>query len=225
MIAVFDASSLISMSQSCLINILGDLQHEIGARFVVPESVYAEVVEKPINIKRFELNAVRIKKAVDEGWLEIKALDRIHQEQATEIDGIANQLFFIKGRPLQIVQRVEIDALALLDQLGSKLLVIDERTARSIIEDPARLKTIIERRKDRRVFLKKENADALRAMFPDLRIVRSVELVALAFEKGVAAKELPNDKQALEAALYAVKYAGCAVSRSEIEQFLSGKTI
>ena len=68
-----------------------------------------------------------------------------------------------------------------------------------------------------------EIAAKLKEMFSDLEIARSVDLVALAFERKLLGKELPQSKQALEAALYAVKYAGCAVSGNEIEHFLGTK--
>ncbi len=225
MIAIFDASSLISMSQSCIINLLGELKQGDKNTFVVPESVYDEVVKRPLTIRRFELNAVRLQNVIDRGWLEIRNLDKEHLEFAREIDEKANQILFLRGKPIKLIQRGEIDALALTRQLGSNLLVIDERTTRTIIESPKKLKSLMERRRKTRLFLRTENSNALRNMFADLNIVRSIELVALAFERNLLGGELPRNKQALEAALYAVKYAGCAISHDEIDQFLSRKRL
>ncbi len=221
MIAVFDSSSLISLSQSCLINSLKELKEQSNALFVVPKSVFFEVVERPLKIKRFELNAIRIQKAVREGWLKVKTLDAEHSALAGEIGEKANHLLSIKGKPIKLIQRGETEALALTKQLGSQLLVIDERTTRTIIENPGQLKQLIERRRGKRASVNEKNSRELKKMFSGLNIVRSVELVALAFERSLIARELPKSRQALEAALYAVKYAGCAVSSAEIESFLS----
>jgi predicted nucleic acid-binding protein len=220
-IAVMDSSSIISISQSCLIASLGGLSGKDN-RFVIPESVFAEVVEKPIQIKRFELNAVRIEKAVKEGWISVEALNARHSALAAEIKNKADSLFFIGGKPISLIHRGEAEALALTKQLGSSLLVIDERTTRSMLENPKQLKRLIERRRNKKVRLDEKNAVSFQKMFQELSIARSVELIALAFERNLIASDLPTSKQALEAALYAVKYAGCAVSSLEIEKFLAG---
>ena len=216
---VFDSSSLISVSQSCLINSLRGLRGDNS--FVVPKSVYYEVVERPLQIKRFELNAVRIKKAVDDGWLEIKRLDAKHKKMANDISSKVNNLIYAKGKPVKLIHSGEIEALALLKQLESNTFVIDERTTRTIIENPKRLKELIERRRHTKASINVDNAGLVKKMFDGLNVVRSVELIALAFERGLIARDIPKSKQALEAALYAVKFAGCAVSGKKIEEFLS----
>ena len=222
MFVVFDASSLISVGQSCLINTLKELKEKTGHDFVVPESVFFEVVERPLRIKRFQLNAVRSKKAVREGWLEVKKLDSRHRQLSKEIEVQANNIISVRGKPVKLIQRGEAEALALTKQLNAPFLVIDERTTRTIIENPQQLKSLIERRQHKQARLNQSNANYLKKMFSDLSIVRSVEMIALAFEKGLATAELPKTKQGLEAALYALKYAGCAVSGEEITAFLTG---
>ena len=223
MIAVFDSSSLISISQSCLINLLRGLKGQGNITFAVPKSVFLEVVENPLRIKRFELNAVRLQKAFEQGWLEVKALDSEHSALAEEIGAKANHLLYMDRKPITLIHRAEMESLALLKQLDSNLLVIDERTTRTIIESPKQIKGLIERRKNRSVDLNEKNADALQRMFSSLNIVRSAEFVALAFERKLLEADLPLSRQSLEAALYAVKYAGCAVSSAEIEKFMAGR--
>jgi len=214
---VFDSSSLISMGQTCLIEVLHALQHSTSSEFFIPESVFRETVSTPLRIKRFELNAVRIKKAVDGKWLNVEPAD---QGASDEIMRVANNCFSAKGRPVSILQRGECDALALVKKLGAGALVIDERTARMLIEAPMKLRELMESRYNEKIGAKIDNINALGGMFGGLAIVRSVDLVALAFEKGLFAEELEQNKLALEAALYATKYSGCAVSGVEIDRFL-----
>ena len=215
---VFDSSCLISISQTCLINILGGLKKKTGAEFFIPEAVFEEVVKRPISIKRFELNAVRIKKAIDDGWFEIAhCKDR---QLFDQIGGAANNCFFAKGRPIRLLQKGEIEALALVKELEAEAFAIDERTTRMLVESPQQLRRLMQTRRNIRIEADKRNSSLLAEMFKGLTIVRSVELVALASQLGLLQEELPNGEQSLEAALFAAKYSGCAVSSREIKMFL-----
>ncbi len=218
---IFDASTLISISQTCLVNLLGGLKQKMNAEFIVPKAVFYEAVQRPISIKRFELNAIRIKKVIEENGFKIVASK--DQGLFDEIAGIANACFFIKGKPIKLLQRGEIEALALVKELGAGALAIDERTTRMLFEAPEHLRKILQTRRRIEIKADRSNVRALELMFPGITIVRSVELIALAEEMGLLEKELPKGEQSLEAALFAAKYSGCAVSAREINMFLHGK--
>ena len=178
-------------------------------------------MKRPISIKRFELNAIRIKKAIDSGYFKVvKLKDTQLFDQVAET---ANHCFYVKERPIKLIQRGEIEALALIKELDADSLAVDERTARMLIEAPLELQKIIQMRKRIKIKVDKRNTRLLETMFQDLTIVRSVELIALANELGVLQRELPEGPQALEAALFAAKYSGCAVSSREINIFLQGQ--
>lgn len=219
---IVDASTLISISQTCLIKTLGNLKKE-GFEFVIPKSVEYEAVTRPMQIKRFELNAERIKKAIDDGWIEILEPAAGTEEIGNKIEFLANNAFFYKQKPIKIIHKGEIETLALLKNKQADALVIDERTARMLIENPEGMKKTIQRRKGITITKNEKNISELKAMFENIIILRSTELVAFAFEKGLLKDEIGDTKQSLEAALYAVKYAGCAVSGFEIDKFLKGK--
>lgn len=215
---VFDSSSLIALSQTCLIDLLAGLREKMKADFLIPAVVEQEVVGRPLHIKRFELNAVRIKKAVDSGVFIVKELRS--EQDAQMISGIANNCLFVADRPIQLLQGGEISALALALQENAEAFVIDERTTRMLIEAPQELLQLMQERYSQKISMQKEKVAALRSLFGGLNIIRSVELVALAAEQGLLQQVLPEGKQSLEAALYAVKYNGCAVSSREIDLFL-----
>ncbi|MBT4596898.1 MAG: hypothetical protein HOC95_02870, partial [Candidatus Diapherotrites archaeon] len=63
-----------------------------------------------------------------------------------------------------------------------------------------------------------------RKMFSNLKIFRSVDIIALAFEQDLFNGELDKGQLELEAALYATKFAGCAVSEKEIQDYLKHLT-
>lgn len=218
---IFDASTLISISQTCLVNLLAGLKREMNAEFVVPKAVFYEAVQRPISIKRFELNAIRIKKVIEENGFKVMACK--DKGLFDEIAGIANACFFIKGKPIKLLQRGEIEALALVKELGAGAFAIDERTTRMLLEAPEHLRKILQARRRIEIKANRSNVRALEMMFPGITIVRSVELIALAEELGLLEKELPKGGQSLEAALFAAKYSGCAVSSREINRFLQGK--
>lgn len=217
---VFDASALISVSQTCLVKILAGLKRKMDADFIVPESVFLEAVQRPIEIRRFELNAIRIKKVIEEnGFRVLPARD---QGIVDEIGASANSCFLVHGRPIRLLQGGEIEALAIAKELGAEAFAIDERTTRMLIESPEQLRKIIQARRSIRIDVDAQKQRAFSGMFSGLAIVRSVELIALADEYGLLEEELPKGKQSLEAALFAAKYSGCAVSSREINLFLHG---
>ncbi|MFA4855543.1 MAG: hypothetical protein WC634_03085 [archaeon] len=217
---VFDASTLISVSQTCLVKILAGLKRKMNADFIVPESVFLEAVQRPIEIRRFELNAIRIKKVIEENGFRV--LPAGDQSLVDEIEAIANSCFLAQGRPIRLLQRGEIEALAIAKETGADALAIDERTTRMLIENAEQLREIMQERRKIRIGIDTGKQRAFAAMFSGLAIVRSVELIALADEYGLLEDELPKGKQSLEAALFAAKYSGCAVSSREINLFLHG---
>lgn len=219
---VFDSSSIISIAETCLIDVFGKLAEETKVRFVIPAHVEDETVTRPLQIKRFELNALRIKKTIDSGWIEVKGLGFAAKQQTKKIMQTANQIFYSKKKPIKLIQRGEAETLALINELRATTLVIDERTTRMLIEDPYLLKDFMEERYGERIDVNKTNLRRFSRLFPKINVIRSVELIAFAFEKRLLEEEIGFSKKALQAALYAVKFRGCAVSSSEIESFLKG---
>jgi predicted nucleic acid-binding protein len=121
-----------------------------------------------------------------------------------------------------LIQDGESETLALLRQLNAKILVIDERNTRMLVEDIKGLQSYIEM-KIGRIIPDEKKIRQLQELLAGIRICRSTELIALAFEQGFLGEELEQNRESLEAALYAVKFSGCAVSDREIQEFLRGK--
>jgi len=218
--AVMDSSSLISISETCLMDVFGNLVEKTGADFFIPKTVEEESVLRPLKIKRFELNALRIKKAIQKKWIKVAGVDSTTRGEMNLIASIANNVFFSNEKAIKLIQAGEAEALALLKNLGANLLVVDERTTRMLIEKPMALKEFMERRQGIKIKVNEKNLGKFQEMFKGIAIVRSVELIALAFERGLVAGEIEQTKQALEACLFALKYRGCAVSAKEILDFM-----
>ncbi len=217
---IFDSSTLISLSSSCLINVLKEIKENTGVELIIPKSVEFECVTHPLGINRFELNAVRIRKAVQDGAIQIAEKTNQRDTETGRLSRLANSIFYANGRKIEILQRGELEMLAIAKEIGAKILAVDERTARMIIENPSALQALISRRRHKKVNVNKNALNEFRDLFPGLSFVRSSELIAYAFEKGILEKELGKGKESVEAALYAVKFSGCGISLEEIRNYL-----
>ncbi|MCD6522198.1 MAG: hypothetical protein J7K68_00460 [Candidatus Diapherotrites archaeon] len=210
---VCDASSLISLSDNCLLWILNELE----ASFLVPHSVKLEIVDYPLQSKRFELKALRLNEAITDGVLKVIHEPRV-RNRANEILRLANSVFKYGGHTVKIIHKGEAETIALMKEKGYQTLLIDERTTRLLIEDIYALKKYIESRTGFRIKMNREIVKDLQKKLRDIRVVRSGDLVAYAYEQGLLDRY--GTKEALKATLYGVKYAGCAITNEEIEQYV-----
>lgn len=211
---VCDSSSLISLSENCLLWLLP----LYNAEFVVPEGVKQEIVDNPMRNEKFEFKAVRLQQALLDGSLKVAGNNKI-TERANELTRMANALFRYGKHNVKILHGGEAQTIALMEQLGMKTMLIDERTTRLLIEDRAALKSYIEQRTGFQLRLNEEASKAIGKELEGINVVRSSELVAWAFEQGYL-KRMGKGPDLLHATLYALKYAGCSITQDEIEQYI-----
>ncbi len=214
---VSDTGPIISLSETCLLDVLSFLPFDV----VVPPAVVDELVTVPMQTKQHRFGAIRISELLRRGAIKPLALSRRAREIAHRLDYLANHTFYFHHRPLRILHRGEIFALALAETTD-RVLAVDERTTREIIEDPEAIRGRLERHVHGRVHVDKENLDEILDLVGDVLVIRSVEMLALAAERGYFDR-YENPDRALAAALYALKLAGCSVSEAEISRFVSGR--
>jgi len=221
--AVIDTGTMITLSSTCLMNVFKSLVEANKIELMVSSTIEQESVFTPLGNKRFALNAARIKHALADKTVKVIPPDsRIANEQQKILE-LANSCFSSRDGNVVIIQKGEAEALALARIYGAKALFIDERTTRSLIENPARLKEVLERRQGQSMSMNGEAVNEFREMFSELRVFRSVDLIALAYEQNLFDHELEHGKLELEAALWAAKFSGCAVSEKEITQYLTAQ--
>lgn len=215
---IFDSGTLINLSMNGLLDILERLKKIFDGKFLITSAVKKETIDRPIKVQRFELGALRIQTLLQKGVLEMPDSLQIDN---TELDRLtqhllksANKVIQIKDTYVDIVSEAEMSCLALSTLLEREkietIIAIDERTTRTLCEDPRMLERLIS---DRIHQWAKVTATDL-AEFRAYRFIRSSEIVYVAYKKGVLGIE---GKQALEAALYATKSKGAAISYEEIE--------
>ena len=218
-VLIFDSGSLISLSINGLLEELKKLKKIFNGEFIITKEVKKEVVDNPIKIKMYELEALKIQNLIDEGCLNMPNKIGITDKEITnlmfKLMNFANTMFIGNGNEIQLIQQGETSCLALSKILNEKkiknVLVVDERTTRMLVEKPENLKELLEKKMHTNVKLKESNFKE----FNGFKIIRSTELIYIAYKKGLINL---RGKEVLDALLYALKFKGCAISSEEIEE-------
>jgi hypothetical protein len=216
-VLILDSGTLINLSMNGLLYILEELKKITKIRFFITAQVKFETVDRPSNVPRFELGALRIKQMINLGILEMPPALNISNESieltTRKLREIANHTVEARGKWIEIVSDAEMSCLALSKELSERgienLIAIDERTTRLLAEKPENLQKLMSDRLHFPVQLEKNNFQE----FKKFRFIRSTELVYVAYKKGSLHLK---DPKALEAVLYATKYKGSSVSFDEI---------
>jgi len=217
---ICDASSLISLSDSCLLDTLRTVREHLDGSFYISPEVEYECISHPTRIKEYALPALRLRDAVQSGVITLLA--RTRATTAGDILDLANNVFSINGRPLKILQAGEADMLALAKDLEIMNILIDERTTRLLIEAPLDLHKHFEAEFHKAVRINDDALSRFRKLTNDMSIFRSSEIVVMAYELGHFDRYAGMQAGMLEAALYAIKFAGCGISFEEIEEYMKG---
>ena len=99
-----------------------------------------------------------------------------------------------------------------------------ERITRNLIERPNALADLLSNRLHTTVRSHSQELNEIKRFIGQPTILRSIELVTIAYEDGLLDKfkvKVPNvERELLESLLWGVKLHGCSVSEREIEQLL-----
>lgn len=218
-VIIFDSSTLINLSMNGLFHELGDLKKIFNGQFIVTKEVIEETIDKPLTIKRFELEALRMLELLDEKVLEMPYGLGIKEKEITELTNKilkeANELFYSEKKNIEIIGKGEASCLALSKILNDKkienAIAIDERTTRVLGESPDSLVKLLQNKLHTQIRMNKKNPDFVKG----LKFIRSTELIYVAYKKGIIHLK---GKMVLDALLYALKFKGCAISDEEIEE-------
>jgi len=211
---VADSSSLISIALNCMSGVF----QELGVNILVTPAVYDEVVTRPSGSRKYALEALRIKKLFSDGVLSTLEAD---QKVTDKILALSNSVFEVKGKALKIIHKGEAEALALVKTFGADAFLIDERTTRLVVEDPNSLKNFLSDRAKSDVKINSSRLAELSSYVPAVPVIRSTEIVAYAYERGILDRMLKaSGKKVLNASLSALKFSGCAITWGEIDEYL-----
>lgn len=218
-IIFFDAGPIISLVMSRLAWILPELKKKFGGTFYITPAVQKELVERPLSVKRYEFEALQVMKFIREGILEVYS--KVPLKTVQELQNLANTSFSIAGKPMDIIQSGEMESVASALALKAAV-VMDERTLRLFIENSPELQGILEYRFSRKIDVDKNKIKQFSGQLQGITIVRSTELVGVAYILGLLDGFIPPNKEGkntlLDAVLWATKYNGCAITEHEIEE-------
>jgi predicted nucleic acid-binding protein len=210
---IFDSGSIITLAMNSLLDVLRNLKKGFQGKFLITEQVKYECIDHPSKIKKYELGALQIKELLEEGILELpdKNLRAQIQKKTQEFLNKANHTYSSQGQWIQILDEGEASCLALSSLLqGNKMIVVDERTTRMLVENPENLHKLYEEKFHTKIKAEENNY----SFFENNKLMRSCELVFIAYKKGLI--KLPANNL-LDALLYATKFKGASISKEEIE--------
>jgi hypothetical protein len=218
-IIIFDASTLITFAMNGLFEEFRNLKKIFNGKFIITSQIKREIIDKPLTIKRFELEALRLKQFLDEKILELPSSLNIDEKEILEETNLimdkSNTLFNEKDKKIHLIDLGEASALALSKILTKQnlenVLAVDERTTRMLCEKPEDLKKIFQKKLHTKIDVKKEDYK----FFKGFQFIRSAELVYVIYKKKLTNLKNPL---VLDALLYAVKFKGCSISEDEIQE-------
>lgn len=215
----FDTGPVITLVLSRLAWLLPELKKQFGGKFYITPAVHRELIEHPLQVRRFSLEALQVAQMVRAGVFEIYS--KVPQPEIRKWQRLANASFEINGKLLDIIQTGEMESITCAVHEDAAM-VMDERTLRLFLENNKELQQLLERRFGEDVVSRKENIQKFTQQFKNVTVIRSIELISIAYKMGLLQGYMPEGKNAREivinSVLWAAKYNGCSVNEHEIEE-------
>jgi hypothetical protein len=215
---VFDAGPIISLTLNGMLPVLEKLKEVSDVEFVLTPAVKREVVDKPLGIKKFKLEAVLVQGMIEKGVFRMSKdfvsdakLNREMKKVLKISNGVVRET--ATGRKMKIIHDGEAACLAFANLIkGDVVIIIDERTTRLLCEAPEKLEAMMEKK----LHTPLDVELSLVQGWKKFKFIRSAELLYVAWKKDLIGAK--KDKELLDALLYGCKFKGCAISSGEIEE-------
>ena len=214
---IFDAGPIISLTMNGMLSVLEKLKQVFQGEFIITPQVKNEIIDRPMKIKKYKLEAIQVKSLIDKGILKMSTKIVPQQKLDKETKKIIQTMNNVLSEPstnekINLIHEGEASCLAFSNLCGvDNLIVIDERSTRIMIENPKALEDMMERKLHTPLELNNNLLNQLK----QYKFIRSAELLFIAYKKGLVG--LKQDKNLLDALLYGVKFKGAAISSTEIE--------
>lgn len=153
---VFDTGPIISLVTNNLLWILKPLKERFKGGFYITPAVKKELIDKAFLTKRFELEAFQVSQYIKKGILRIIDNKEIKKISKQLMD-LGNHSFKARGEYINLIHTAEIETLAADAVINADAVVIDERTARLLLENSPKLTQLMEKRLECKVIPNKKN--------------------------------------------------------------------
>lgn len=205
---------------SRLTDLLPKLKEKYGGKFYITPAVEKELITRPMSIRRFEFEALQTQKLIRDGVLEIYT--KVPQNKVRELIDLANSSFKINDKTLDVIQSGEIESVACALETNADAIVMDERTLRLFIENNKEMNKLLEKRFNQPITVDTKKMDEFSRRLSGVKIIRSIELVSVAYKLGFLNSYIPPQKNGkeilLDSVLWATKYNGAAVTEQEVDE-------
>ena len=215
---IFDAGPIISLAMNGMLPVIEKLKGVFDGEFILTPHVKNEVVNRPMKIKKFKLEAMQVNDMIERGVFKMSG-DVVPQvkldKEVKRLLKVTNGVLKVTatGEKISIIHDGEAACLAFANLCKCEnVIVIDERTTRMLTESPKGLEKMMEKKLHTPLDANLSLLDELK----DFKFIRSAELLFVAWKKGLI--HVKKSKDLLDALLYGVKFKGCAISSKEIEE-------
>ena len=215
---IFDAGPVISLTLNGMLPIIEKLKEVFDGEFVLTPHVKSEIVDRPMKIKKYKLEAIQVRDMIDRGIFKMSSEIVPSQKLDREIKRILKITNGVlrtsqTGEKIKIIHNGEAACLAFSKLCGAdNVIVIDERTTRMLTEAPQNLEKMMERKLHTPLEANLSLLDELK----NFKFIRSAELLFIAYKKELI--PIRRSRDLLDALLYGVKFKGAAISSVEIEE-------
>lgn len=221
---LFDAGPIISLTTNNLLWLLEPLKEKFGGEFFVTEGVRRELVDRPLQTKKFKFEALQVQHKIERKVLSLIDDNKV-RKKAMQLLDLANGIFYVNNKHyLKVLQLGEIESLAAARLMNIPFIVVDERITRLLLENPGEMEQLLEKRLHRDVHVDRGRLAKLHKEVEGVKLIRSAELVAMAYELGILDEFITSVPQArkelLEAVLWGVKLNGCSMGQEEIDDIV-----
>ncbi len=221
---VFDTGSIISLVTNNILWILDPLKKHLRGNFLISEDVKREIIDHPLQTKKFKLEGLIIQDYLREGIFTLSK-NKYTKKQTLELLDLANKCYSAKGHNVKVVDLAEIETLQIVLENKANAMVMDERTLRLLIEDPQKLKKVLKYRLHTSVEINKENIKKFKEITKNVKIIRSAEIAYAAYKLGILDRYITAKKvvdktlkrELIHGTLWALKLKGCSISQQEID--------
>jgi len=225
---LFDAGPIISLTTTNLLWILEELKKKSHANFSMTIGVKQELIDRPLETRRFKFEALQVQSLVERDIISV-IKDDVVKAKANQLLNLANSILSAHGQNIKIVQVGEMETLAAALLYKADAIVIDERITRTLLENPKGLQQLMEKRLHMQLKLNEFALREFEEATSHVTIIRSFELVTIAYEMGLLDKfivKMPNARrELLESILWGVKLNGCSVTDDEIDTIVKAEKL
>ena len=218
---IFDTSAIISIATNNLLDVLEQLKKKFKGDFLISDAVKMEILDNPIKSRKYKLEAIMISNLIQNNIFKIYRNINI-ENKTMNLLNLCNNIFLAGNKPIKILDKAEVEALV-LTQLLQGVYIVDERNIRLMVEDYRKLAILLERKLDTKITINNQNIRLFKSEIKDITIVRSAELMTIAFEKGLFNEyenKYSNKREILDGILWGLRLRGRAISTEEIEEVI-----